>query len=189
MRLFIAIDLDEAVKAAVVKLQSRLKQSLRNGNGLKWVPQEQMHFTLKFLGEVDEGRIDEIGKAINTACFEKKAFEFELSAIGTFGRPAKVLWLGSETQSGELIALVDSVEQALQESGFEKENRPFSVHLTLARVKDGGVEKNLHRVVNENQKVEMPKVFVDSVCLYKSQLTLDGPVYTLLNKIELKKDF
>ena len=186
MRLFIAIDIDNAVKAAVVKLQLRMKQSLRNGNGLKWVPQEQMHLTLKFLGEVNDDRIDEIGETIKTACFEKKAFEFELSVVGTFGRPSKVLWLGSEKQSSELVALAESVEQALQGLGFEKENRPFSAHLTLGRVKDGGVEKNLQRVVNENQKVEIPKVLVDSVCLYKSQLTLDGPVYTLLRKLELK---
>ncbi|MHB0945709.1 MAG: RNA 2',3'-cyclic phosphodiesterase [Sedimentisphaerales bacterium] len=184
MRLFIAIDIDDTVKSAVVKLQSQLKQGLRNGNGLKWVPPEQMHLTLKFLGEVDNGRIDEIGEAIKTACFEKKAFEFELSAVGTFGRPTKVLWLGSEKQSSELIALAESVEQAMQELGFEKENRPFSAHLTLARVKDAGVEKNLRRVVNENQKAEIPAIKVDSVYLYKSQLTLDGPVYTLLRKLE-----
>ncbi|OHB45184.1 MAG: 2'-5' RNA ligase, partial [Planctomycetes bacterium GWC2_45_44] len=90
MRLFIAIDIDDTVKYAVVKLQQRMKQSLRNGNGLKWVEPEQMHLTLKFLGEVDESRIGEIGEAIKTACFEKKAFEFELSAVGTFGRPTKV---------------------------------------------------------------------------------------------------
>jgi 2'-5' RNA ligase len=165
MRLFIAIDIDDAVKAAVVKLQQRMKQGLRNGNGLKWVGQEQMHFTLKFLGEVDESRIDEIGEIIKIACFEKNAFEFELSAVGTFGRPAKVLWLGSENQSSELVALAESVEQALQELGFEKENRPFSAHLTLARIKDNCIEKNLQRAVNENQKLEMPKVLVDSVCL------------------------
>jgi 2'-5' RNA ligase len=189
MRLFIAIDIDDAVKAAVVKLQHRMKQSLRNSNGLKWVPLEQMHLTLKFLGEVDDGRVDEIGETINIACFEKKVFEFELSAVGTFGRPSKVLWLGSEKQSAELIALAESVEQALHELGFEKENRPFSAHLTLARIKDNGIEKNLRRVVIENQKVEIPMVKVDSVCLYKSQLTLDGPVYTLLRKLELKKEF
>jgi len=189
MRLFIAIDIDDAIKTAVVKLQQQLKQGLRNGNGLKWVEPEQMHLTLKFLGEVDDGRIDEIGEAVKTACFEKKAFEFELSAVGTFGRPTKVLWLGNEKQSSELIALAESVEQALQELGFEKEERPFSAHLTLARVKDAGVEKNLRRVVNENQKAEIPAIKVDSVYLYKSQLTLDGPVYTLLRKIELKKDF
>lgn len=189
MRLFIAIDIYDAVKAAVVKLQQRIKISLRNGNGLKWVEPEQMHLTLKFLGEVDDSRLDEIGEIINIACFEKKTFEFEFSAVGTFGRPSKVLWLGSEKQNAELLDLADSVEQAMHQLGFEKENRPFSAHLTLARVKDGGIEKNLQRVVNENRKVEIPMVSVDSVCLYKSQLTLDGPVYTLLRKIELKKDF
>jgi len=189
MRLFVAINIDDAVKVAVAKLQQQFRQRLRNGNGLKWVEPAIMHLTLKFLGEVDESRIEEINDAIILACLEKKAFEFELSTVGTFGRPAKVLWLSSEKQSSELIALADSVEQAMQELGFEKESRPFSLHLTLARVKDSGVEKNLRQIANEYQNVELPPVTVDSVCLYKSQLTSDGPVYTLLRKIELKKDF
>ena len=189
MRLFVAINIDDAVKVAVAKLQQQFKQRLRNGNGLKWVEPAIMHLTLKFLGEVDESRIEEINDAIMLACLEKKAFEFELSAVGIFGRPAKVLWLSSEKQSSELIALADSVEQAMQELGFEKESRPFSLHLTLARVKDSGVERNLRQIANEYQNVELPPVTVDSVCLYKSQLTSDGPVYTLLRKIELKKDF
>ena len=185
MRLFVAINIDDAVKVAVAKLQQQFRQRLRNGNGLKWVEPAIMHLTLKFLGEADESRIEEINDAIMLACLEKKAFEFELSTVGTFGRAAKVLWLGSEKQSSELIALADSVEQAMQELGFEKESRPFSLHLTLARVKDNGIEKNLRQIANEYQNVELPPVTVDSVCLYKSQLTSDGPVYTLLRKIEL----
>ena len=79
-----------------------------------------MHLTLKFLGEVNEGRIEEINDALKLACLEKKVFKLEFSVIGTFGRPAKVLWLGSAKQNSELIALADSVEQILQELGFEK---------------------------------------------------------------------
>jgi 2'-5' RNA ligase len=185
MRLFIAIDIDAPVLASVVKLQRRIKDKMKNGNGLKWVAPQLMHLTLKFLGEVDESRIEEITDAIAIVCLEKKIFEFELSVIGTFGRPAKVLWLGSAEQSAELAALAAAIEQGLSELGFEKETRPFSAHLTLARIKDSGVDKNLRRIVNDFEKIEPMPIKVDSVCLYKSQLTSDGPVYTLLRKIEL----
>jgi 2'-5' RNA ligase len=185
MRLFIAIDIDDSVLASVTKLQQQIRDRMKNRNGLKWVAPELMHLTLKFLGEVDESRIEEITDAIAIVCLEKKVFEFELSVVGTFGRPAKVLWLGSEKQSAELAALAASIEQGLSELLFEKETRPFSAHLTLARIKDNGVDKNLRRVVSDFEKVEVIPVKVDSVCLYKSQLTSDGPVYTLLRKIEL----
>jgi 2'-5' RNA ligase len=185
MRLFIAIDIDAPVLASVVKLQRQIKDKMKNGNGLKWVVPQLMHLTLKFLGEVDESRIEEITDAIAIVCLEKKIFEFELSVIGTFGRPAKVLWLGSAEQSAELAALAAAIEQGLSELGFEKETRPFSAHLTLARIKDSGVDKNLRRIVNDFEKIEPMPIKVDSVCLYKSQLTSDGPVYTLLRKIEL----
>ncbi len=208
MRLFVAIDIGDDVRAAVAKLQQELKGRMKNQNGLKWVKPELMHLTLKFLGEADENRIDEICAAVEIACADKKAFEFSLSVVGAFGRPAKVLWLGSEEISAELAKLAADLEQALEELGFEKEVRPFSAHLTLARVRDNGVDKNLRQLLKDYQQVhpvrdkeskipdgrqgrpvsngvQIPKISVDSVCLYKSQLTSDGPVYTLLRKIEL----
>jgi 2'-5' RNA ligase len=100
----------------------------------------------------------------------------------------KVLWLGSEKLSAELAGLAGDIEQALEVIGFEKESRPFSAHLTLARVRDSGVDKNLRQILKNYTQVKIPQIVVDSVCLYKSQLTQDGPVYTLLRKIELKKD-
>jgi 2'-5' RNA ligase len=224
MRLFIAIDINDDVRAAVAKLQQELKGRMKNQNGLKWVNPELMHLTLKFLGEADENRIDEINDAVEIACADKKTFEFSLSVAGTFGRPVKVLWLGSEPPhllaqssgkenlnrsgytgkldipkadvnrcggeklSAELAGLAGDIEQALEAIGFERESRPFSAHLTLARVRDNGVDKNLRQLLKNYTQVQIPQIVVDSVCLYKSQLTSDGPVYTLLRKIELKKD-
>jgi len=188
MRLFVAIDINDDVRAAVAKLQQELKGRMKNQNGLKWVNPELMHLTLKFLGEADENRVDEVSDAVEIACGDKKVFEFSLSTVGTFGRPVKVLWLGNEEPGEKIVRLAADIEQALEQLGFEKEDRPFSVHLTLARVKDSGVDKNLRQLLKNYAQMQIPKVLVDSVCLYKSQLTSDGPVYTLLRKIELKKD-
>ena len=188
MRLFIAIDINNDVRKAVAKLQQDIKSRLRNQNGLKWVNPELMHLTLKFLGEADESRIDEINSAVGIACADKRAFQFNLSVVGTFGRPVSVLWLGSERPSDELAKLAGDIEQTLEEIGFEKEQRPFSAHLTLTRVKGKGVDRNLYQLLKDCPQARIPPILVDSVCLYKSQLTPDGPVYTLLREIELKKD-
>src|SRR4030042_5929587 len=114
MRLFIAIDINDDVRKAVAKLQQDIKSRLRNQNGLKWVNPELMHLTLKFLGEADEGRIDEISDAVEIACADKEVFEFSLSVIGTFGRPISVFVLGGEKPSDELAKLAGDVEHALQ---------------------------------------------------------------------------
>ncbi|MGB8226490.1 MAG: RNA 2',3'-cyclic phosphodiesterase [Sedimentisphaerales bacterium] len=184
MRLFIAIDIKDNVCKAVAKLQQELKNRLKNQKGLKWVSPDVMHLTLKFLGEADENKIDEINSALEIACGDKKSFDFELSLIGTFGRPASVLWLGSEKQSEEIVALAADLENAFEAVGFEKEKRPFSTHLTLARIKDN-TDSQLQKILKDYPKINIPKVSADAVCLYKSQLTPDGPVYTLLRKIEL----
>jgi 2'-5' RNA ligase len=186
MRLFIAIDINDDVCKAVAKLQQELKRRLQNQKGIKWVSPDVMHLTLKFLGEADENRIDEINSALEIACGDKKSFEFELSLIGTFGRPASVLWLGSAKQSEEIVALAADLENAFEAIGFEKEKRPFSTHLTLARIKDN-IDRDLQKILKDYTKVSIPRVSVDSVCLYKSQLTSTGSVYTLLRKVELEK--
>jgi 2'-5' RNA ligase len=192
MRLFVAIDINDDVRKAVAKLQQELKGRLKNQKGIKWVSPDVMHLTLKFLGEADENKIDEINSALEIACTEfcrsacgdKKSFEFELSLIGTFGRPASVLWLGSDKQSEEILKLAADLENAFEELGFEKETRPFSAHLTLARIKDNA-DRQLQKILKDYPKINIPKVSADTVCLYKSQLTSTGSVYTLLRKIEL----
>jgi 2'-5' RNA ligase len=188
MRLFIAIDINEDVRKAIANLQQQLKDKMKNGNGLKWVAPENMHLTLKFLGETEENKIDEIIAAIEIACADKKTFDFSLSSLGTFGRPAKVLWLGCEKPNSGLVKLAGDLDISLNELGLEKEDRPFSAHLTLGRIKDSGVDKNLRQLLKNWPPPQIPQITADSVCLYKSQLTQDGPVYTLLKKIELKKD-
>ncbi|MGA2915352.1 MAG: RNA 2',3'-cyclic phosphodiesterase [Sedimentisphaerales bacterium] len=199
MRLFVAIDINDDALKAVAKLQQELKQRLRDKKGIKWVEPENMHLTLKFLGYADDNKLDEIYSALDLACSDKKVFEIIFSIVGTFGRPAKVLWLGSsafgetsplggEKQSEEIVALAAGLEDAFETIGFEKETRPFSAHLTLARIKDN-IDRDLQKVLKDYLKVSIPKVSADSVCLYKSQLTEIGPIYTLLRKIELKKDF
>lgn len=185
MRLFVAIDINEKLRSAIGQLQQKFKGRMKNESGIKWVNPQLMHLTLKFLGEADENKIEDISQAVEAACQGKEPFEFDFSAVGTFGRPARVLWLGSEKQSANLVKLAEDIEGALEKLGFEKEQRDFNTHLTLARISNRSLGKTLQSVLNDFSKIDLPIIPVDSVCLYKSQLTSDGPVYTLLKKFEL----
>ncbi len=185
MRLFIAVDINEKLRSAIGQLQHKFKDRMKNQSGIKWVNPELMHLTLKFLGEVDQNSIEDISQAAEAACQGKEPFELGFSLIGTFGKPTRVLWLGNEKQNANLAKLAQDIERALEKLGFEKEQKDFNAHLTLARIKNRSVDKTLQQLVSGFSKIDLPIVSVDSVCLYKSQLTPDGPVYTLLKKFEL----
>jgi 2'-5' RNA ligase len=183
MRCFVAIDINDELRGQIEKLQSVFKKRLKNQTGIKWVKSELIHLTLKFLGEVEDDKTEQIVEAMKLVCGGFKKFEIVFSTVGSFGRPPKVLWLGTEKQNSELEKLVQDIEQAFEELGFAKEQRPFSAHLTLARIKDGRPDGQLPQVLSSFGKVNAAAVKADAVCFYKSQLTPDGPVYTLLDKI------
>jgi RNA 2',3'-cyclic 3'-phosphodiesterase len=183
MRCFIATDINDQLRKEIDRLQREFKKRIKIQTGIKWVKPELIHLTLKFLGDVEDQRADEITDAIQLACAAQKDFQLEFSTVGTFGRPAKVLWLGIEKQSTELEKLVQDLEENFEQLGFPKEQRPFSAHLTLARIKDERPNRQLTEVIENFGKVNAGSIKVDSVCFYKSQLTSEGPEYTLLRKI------
>lgn len=186
MRCFVAIDIDDRLRGRIDKLQREFKKRLKNQTGIKWVRSELIHLTLKFLGEVEDTKADQINRTLESVCAGHKSFKLEFSTIGSFSRPPKVLWLGTEKANTELEKLVQDIEQAFENLGFEKEQRPFSPHLTLARVKEKRPDRQLPEVIDSFGKIDAEVINVDSVCFYKSQLTSAGPVYTLLKKINLK---
>jgi 2'-5' RNA ligase len=203
MRCFIAIDIDAEIRSRIEKIQNDLKKRLNNSAGIKWVKPQLIHLTLKFLGEVEDENAELIIESLEQACKEIKKFELEFSKLGSFGRPPKVLWLGMEKQCGELEKLVQNIEVSVESLGFQREERPFSPHLTIARIKDGAADRNLPQIIENFGSVNMPVINVDTVCFYKSQLPLhlpnihknekkegagltsDSPIYTLLRKINL----
>src|ERR1039458_10029791 len=133
IRLFVAIDLPEELKDLVAEIGSGL-------TGARRVPREQLHLTLRFIGEVDE----QFFKAAKVALKKIKATSFKLAlkGLGHFppGKRPKVFWAGLG-RSGPLLELQKKVEQALTEIGFIPEERGFSPHLTLARFKETPVEE------------------------------------------------
>ncbi len=186
MRCFIAADINDQLREQIEKIQNEFKRRLKNQGGIKWVKPAIIHLTLKFLGETDENRLDEFFEALEIVCNGYKGFELEFTKLGSFGRPPKVIWLGLEKPADELQKLAADIENSFENLGFEKEDRNFSPHLTLARIKDGKPDRDLYKIIESFGRIDLPKVLVNSVGFYKSQLTSDGPVYTLLKEIKFK---
>ncbi|HAX62290.1 MAG TPA: RNA 2',3'-cyclic phosphodiesterase, partial [Elusimicrobia bacterium] len=137
MRLFIAVNIRAETKDKIAGIQSVFK---KNCDGIKWTSPENLHLTLKFLGEVDDNKKDLISEKLRQAVIGIKKFEIDFEKIGVFPDETspRVLWLGAGTGKTELENLAQKVESLLMstaELDFEKEKRPFSAHLTLGRFK------------------------------------------------------
>jgi len=190
IRTFIAIELPDDVKAALIRLQSSLKSERQPF--MRWVHVEGIHLTLKFLGNVAAERVPEIREAMAKACRGIVPFHLELNGLGVFPnlRSPRVVWVGLIGEVGKLAALQASIEQALNPLGFPAENRPFTAHLTLGRLREGTTREERLRfgeLVASTRSEGMPSFEVDTVSLMRSQLRPSGAVYSRLEYIALER--
>ncbi len=161
MRTFIAIEIPEHIKKEIVKIQDELP--VFNGKKTEY---ENLHLTLKFLGEVDEKKIEEIKKRLKKV--KMNSFEAEINNIGVFSD--RIIWIGIRNCD----ELQKEIDEKLSEL-FEKERR-FMGHLTIARIKDF---KDRKKFSEEMKKIKIPEMnfMVENFCLKKSKLTRNGPTY------------
>lgn len=173
------MELDPGFREKIRELQNRFSEF-----DLKFVDPELVHITLKFLGDVDESRIPSLSAVLDSITCEP--FEAKVGELGVFPRPAnpKVLWLGA---TGNFRALHDDVENLLKPFKFEKDNREFTAHATLARVKflNKDQKKTFLNILKELKDVELGSMRVNKVLLKKSTLTPEGPIYETLHTVYL----
>lgn len=181
-RLFVAVDLDDSVREVLGALQDELR---RPGlTGLRWVRPEGVHLTLKFLGETPVTKIGEIEQALAGAAQAVAAHTLSLGKLGTFGgrQSPRVLWLDLRGDVSALHRLQQAVEKALAPLGFPAEDRSFSPHLTLARIRPEDA-REAARALNEGlHAVHVPvtEIRVSEISLMRSKLGPGGAVYTRL---------
>lgn len=179
IRLFIAIDLPDTIKPFVVNMGGSVP-------GGRPVPEDQLHLTLKFIGDVDTALLPDIKEALHTV--SQECFSLRLKGVGHFpprGNP-RVLWAGIMPTS-ETITLRNKVEKALADIGIERERRKFSPHLTLCRLKNSPL-KRVTRFLSENALLETPEFTISEFHLYSSVLTQKGAIHTIQATIPLKTD-
>jgi RNA 2',3'-cyclic 3'-phosphodiesterase len=184
IRSFIAIELTNEVKAGLAKIQSELKKG--SGCAARWVNPESIHLTLFFLGDIRESQVAPVKEAIarTAACFT--AFELRLGLPGAFPdmvRP-QILWAGLEGNLSYLTEMQTKLVKELQPAGFKPENRPFSPHLTLARVRPEATpaeRQNLAAALARPVNTAKPIIAAKAISLMESRLTAGGAVYTRLS--------
>lgn len=187
MRAFIAIDIDEKIRAGLADLQKRLnaKVDIKKGD-VKWVEPENIHLTLKFLGEIKDEQLAEVCDITKQVAETHKNFTLDVESAGSFGgRSAKVIWVGISKGAEELLALQKDLENQVSQLGYPPEEREFSAHLTVCRVKNLKAGFKLAEVVVQFAKLKLGSVSANAIHVYQSQLTPSGPVYTLLASFKL----
>jgi RNA 2',3'-cyclic 3'-phosphodiesterase len=185
MRLFLAVNLPPEVAARVGDLQRTLGRAA--GGGLRWTKPAQAHFTLKFLGEEPEDRVSVISEAAREAAKGAAGFSITLEKLGGFpnaGRP-RVLWIGVGAGAAEMSGLAGVLDALLAEKGFAKEERPFSPHLTLTRIKTRAEGLAAARMIAVGPKDQVAAFRAGSFALMQSVPTSDGVKYLPLESFDL----
>jgi 2'-5' RNA ligase len=189
IRSFIAIELPELVKQELTALESTLKK--RCAQVVRWVDPQAIHITLKFLGDVASDRIDEINMAIDEATQGLSPFRLELQEVGAFPNlnRVQVVWVGTKGELDKLAYLQKQIEVNTEQLGFPREERTFTPHLTLGRVRNytsPDDRKKLGQILAQTPFISSQAITVDSINLVKSQLTGAGAIYTRLYASLLK---
>lgn len=184
VRCFIAIELTDDLQRCLAGVQDELARGVPD-RAVRWVTPDNVHLTLKFLGDTDTAALGRIGDRLEDVASRFAPFEFTLGKLGCFpnARKPRVIWVGVEGELGPLSELQQQVESVLAELGWTAENRRYHPHLTLGRVKDTRVVVEARYPWGKTQATGQQTV--GEICLVKSDLQPTGAVYTVLRRARL----
>ncbi len=179
IRAFVAVDIPDDMRARIDPILGDLREM---GSIVRPVRPENLHFTVKFLGNVPSSILESV-KSVLDECRPLLGFEVTVRGLGAFPNPRRprVIWLGSESEDEKMVALLRDVDHRLSKIGFKKE-RSYVPHLTLARLK-GRPGPSLVAFLEKMQDVEVGSFRVASLKLKRSTLTPQGPIYSDLYEV------
>jgi 2'-5' RNA ligase len=189
IRAFIAVELPEELKKELAALEMLLKN---NGPPIvKWADPNSIHITLKFLGEIATESAEELMLALEEAAQGVAPFKLEVRKLGAFPAPDRpqVIWVGVKGAVERINQLQQRIESNCEQLGFSRENRPFTPHLTLGRVRDDArpnERQRLGKLLMETSFTASHDVDVTEINLLKSQLTPAGAIHTVIGTVKLK---
>lgn len=186
IRTFVAVEIPFEIKDRASRVIAELRDTPAK---VKWVAPAHMHWTLKFLGNVDMLEIPQVCQAVQRAVEPLAGFDVEAKGAGAFPdiqRP-RTVWIGTGRGSEQMIELHDAIEFELAKLGYRSENRRFRPHLTIGRVRQSpeGI-RELGRLIEKHAAFEGGLTLVDEVVVFASELGSDGPTYEPLCHAELK---
>ena len=185
-RIFTAIDISDGARAKCASYVENLKgvfPHLRVG----WEKPEKLHFTLKFLGDIDEAQLRNLTEAVAAATGPISIFKIRIAKTGAFPskRNARILWLGVNDEQANMPKLKEVLESKCFERGLAKENRGFKAHLTIARLREPHKSSELvEKHLSENFVSD--EFTVSAVTIYESRLQKSGSIYSIVSKHEFK---
>jgi len=179
IRTFIAHPVPETWKQILTETSTELRKGL--DSRIAWVKPENMHFTLKFLGEMPEEQIPELHTALQKIPFAP--FSISTGQTGFFPDQSKprIIWIGLNQGADKFCTNAAAVDMALAELGFEKNQKPCHAHLTLGRVKKQAKD-DWAALAEKINLIELPAAPIKSFTLYRSTLTPEGPIYSAIHK-------
>ncbi|MCS6852575.1 MAG: RNA 2',3'-cyclic phosphodiesterase [Gemmataceae bacterium] len=184
-RTFIAIDLPKPIRDRIIALQHTLA---RVGTEVKWVEPENLHVTLLFLGEVDERDVAAVCRTVTERCREESAFAMSVETAGCFPnvRRPRILWVGIGQGLEQICRLHDVLEPPLLALGcYRREERKYTPHVTLGRVKTDRPTEKLAAALAKQAGWKGGELVVNEVLVMASDLTPEGPVYSVLGRARL----
>lgn len=183
-RLFIAADIIEGEK--LIDLFVKLKEVLSE-DGIRWVNSNNLHLTLKFLGETEELLIPSINEKLYDVTADFNPFIFQLKGLGYFGSKNDPRILFIKIENGEVLKRISiCINEKLKETGIEKEEKDFNAHLTLGRIKSLKNRKKFYTEIEKYSNNFIQEVEINKIILYESFLTREGPIYKVVQKFPLK---
>ncbi|HAU37127.1 MAG TPA: RNA 2',3'-cyclic phosphodiesterase [Phycisphaerales bacterium] len=183
MRTFLAIDLSEGIRAALAETVAELRTQIAGEAKIAWVEPQNLHVTLKFLGEVEDRVLNDVLAEVSRVCADVAPFEFSVRGVACVppsGNRLRMLWADVADPTGRMEELHTRLDDALSAMGFSRENRGFQAHITLGRVKFARDVAAVRAVAGPLVDEDFGDGQAEQVTAYTSQLTPDGPIYAPL---------
>lgn len=176
MRLFVAIELSKKVQSALARVQASLGKTFSD---VRWTQPDRMHLTVKFLGDVADSDVDSTARAVRDVAANGSRFELVVEGTGCFPPQGfvKIVWAGVREETGSLLETAKQLDEALLPLGFPQELRPFSPHLTLARIRRDESDGALRTAVDACTFAPVRQA-VSKLTVMSSVLSRNGPTYT-----------
>ncbi len=181
-RIFVAVDISDEARERAADHIDKMRQ-LAKGVRVGWERPEKLHITLKFLGNVEEERLEQISDRVGVVATRFLPFGMAVTGTGVFPRveQPRVLWLGIENADGSLAEIASQLDSGLPRLGFEKEKRKFSPHLTIARIREPQKAKGLADA-HLQSRFEAVQFTVSELVVYESELKPTGSVYSVVSR-------
>lgn len=187
IRAFISIEIPQEIKRKISLVQEQFKTIETH---VSWVRPASIHLTIKFLGYISEEQIPEIKNCMATTSFDIPHFTINIKGMGVFPNPnyPRVIWLGLEDKFDYLFRLQKGINDCLEKKGFEPEERGFTPHLTIGRIKSLKRKNQLIRGTHLYKDINVGEILVAKIKLMRSQLNPGGSIYTTLEEVNLSNN-